>query len=58
MVSPEPGYAEAYYQLGLALREQGKLAEAVAEFRKAGDCAQPRSELAKLIERALTATDH
>jgi tetratricopeptide (TPR) repeat protein len=53
----KPDDAAAHYNLGRALREQGKLAEAIAEFRTARDNVQRGSELAQLIERALTATD-
>ena len=54
----KPDMAGAYYSLGLALRGQGKLDEAIAEFHKARDNAERGSELAQLIERALTATEH
>ena len=30
----KPDYAEAYYNIGIALREKGKLDEAVAAFDK------------------------
>jgi Flp pilus assembly protein TadD len=50
--------AASHLNLGIALKAQGKLAEAIAEFRKARDNAQPGSGLAQAIERALTATDH
>jgi len=53
-----PDVADAHNTLGTALSDQGKLEEAVAEFRKARDNAQRGSELAKLIERELNATDH
>ena len=36
--------------LGVALNDQGKLDEAIAEFRKARDNAQRGSEFAQLIE--------
>jgi hypothetical protein len=39
--------------LGLTLRAQGELAEAITAFRAARDRAQPGSELARLSERAL-----
>jgi tetratricopeptide (TPR) repeat protein len=48
-----PHDAGAHCNLGLALRAQGELAEAIAAFRAARDRAQPGSELARLIERAL-----
>ncbi len=55
----KPDDPSAHYGLGITLKAQGKLAEAVAEFRKARDnAAQGDSELAQLIDRALTATDH
>jgi tetratricopeptide (TPR) repeat protein len=53
----QPNFAEAHYSLGLALRDQGKPAEAIAEFREARDKAQRGSKLAQLIERELAATD-
>jgi|SRR5271157_562034 len=53
-----PGSAETHYNLGVALRSQGDIDAAIAEFRKPRDNAQRGSELAQLIERALTDTDH
>jgi Flp pilus assembly protein TadD len=47
-----PDFAQAHSNLGVALRKQGKQAEAVAERRKAR-LAPPRSELARSIEREL-----
>ena len=53
----KPSDAHAHYNLGLALKAQGQMEEAVAEVRKARDNAKRGSELAQLIERALTALD-
>ena len=53
----KPDDADAHYNLGTALQAQGKLKEAIAEFRKARDNAQRGTELALLIERALADTD-
>ena len=39
------------------MKAHGKLEEAVAEFRKARDFAPDDTELARLIDRALTAND-
>lgn len=49
----KPNDALAHYGLGTALKEWGKPAEAVAEFRKARANAERGSELARLIEGAL-----
>jgi hypothetical protein len=49
--------ADYHYNRGVDLHDQGKLKEAVADFRKARDNAQRGSELARLIERALADTD-
>ncbi len=49
-----PDFPEPHYNLGLALRVQRKPEEAIAEFRTARDNTQPGSDLAQLIERALT----
>jgi tetratricopeptide (TPR) repeat protein len=49
----EPHNAGAHLNLGFALRKKGELAEAIAALRAARDRAQPGSELARLIERAL-----
>ncbi|HKI17081.1 MAG TPA: tetratricopeptide repeat protein [Isosphaeraceae bacterium] len=54
----KPNDAVAHYGLGIALRKQSKLAEAVAEFRKARDNAERGSDLARLIEGALTESSH
>jgi len=51
-------HAEAHYNRGTALRREGKLAEAIAEFRRARDNAQRGSKLAQLSERALTAINN
>jgi tetratricopeptide (TPR) repeat protein len=53
----EPDHAEPHLNLGLALKAQGNLAEAIAELRKAGHYAQRGSELAQLIERALSESE-
>ncbi len=53
----KPDFAEAHYNLGIALRAEGKREEAVAEFRKARKNAQRGSKLAQFVERALIATD-
>ena len=53
-----PDRADAHCNLGIALRTQGKLEEAIAEFRAARDLAPPDSELAGLVERALAESDH
>jgi hypothetical protein len=50
--------AAAHVDLGRALAHQGKLAEAIAELRKARGNAQRGSKVARLIQRELTATDH
>jgi serine/threonine-protein kinase len=47
----------AHYSLGNALRAQRNRVEAIAEYRMARDHAQPGSQLAQLIERALTSSD-
>ena len=52
-----PDRAEPHYDLGLALRKQGKSAEAIAEFHKARDNARPGSELTQLIDRELAASN-
>ena len=49
----QPDYAAPHFNLGDALRRQGKCDEAAAAFRAARACAQPSSELARLIEQAL-----
>jgi tetratricopeptide (TPR) repeat protein len=49
----DPHDAGAHCNLGLALRAKGELDEAIAAFRAARDRAQPGSELARQIERAL-----
>ena len=38
----KPGLPEHRFNLGLALRGQGKLGEALASFRSAGELASPR----------------
>jgi Flp pilus assembly protein TadD len=50
----EPNSALAHYGLGIALKEQGKPDEAIAAFREARTHARPGSEVAQLVEGALT----
>ncbi len=53
----ESDATDAHRNLGPALQERGKSAEAVAEFRKARENAQAGSEFAQLIDRELAASD-
>jgi tetratricopeptide (TPR) repeat protein len=54
----KPDEAPFHYELGLILMKQGKQAEAIAAFREAHDHDRPGSDLARLIERALSESGH
>ena len=54
----KPDFADAHKNLGNALANQEKLEEAITEYRKARDDAEPGSNLARLIARALNSTGH
>jgi Flp pilus assembly protein TadD len=53
-----PENPTAHLNLGNALDAQGKHVAALAELRKTRQRATPGSEIARLIERALTAAEH
>jgi Tfp pilus assembly protein PilF len=53
-----PDDAVLHYLFGIVLKAQRKPEDAIAEFRTARDNAAPGSDLAQLIEQALTDADH
>jgi len=53
----KPDLSEARYELGFALRYRGEFTEAIAELRKARDLARANPQLARQIERVLSATE-
>ena len=54
----KPDTSNTHVILGLSFRSQGELTQAIAEFRNALDLARKNPDLARQIERDLTATEH
>ena len=54
-INLNPDYAEAYYELGLILKEEGETAEALNHFQKAvglkSDFAEAECELAIMLQQ-------